>query len=125
MFVWAEIQSATLLHRAIVTLQLFEMTSRGFAVIYRFRHAGRSVDQGSEPNIGRNDNAPSRFAVGSIRFFVTFFFVVFFFDFMPMPILVLAFIARRQLLSRSEPNLSRRRVLALYRRVLCPLCVYR
>ncbi|KYQ59574.1 hypothetical protein ALC60_01400 [Trachymyrmex zeteki] len=31
-FVWSEIQSATLFHRAIVTLQLLELTSRGFAV---------------------------------------------------------------------------------------------
>ena len=44
----------------------------------------------SAPNIGKNGTAPSRFAVGSIRFFVTFFFVVFFF--MPMPILILTFI---------------------------------
>ena len=40
-FVRSEIQSAILLHRAIVILQFFELTSRGFAVIYRFRHVGR------------------------------------------------------------------------------------
>ncbi|KYN24365.1 hypothetical protein ALC57_04027, partial [Trachymyrmex cornetzi] len=32
-FVQSEIQSATLFHRAIVTLQLLELTSRGFAII--------------------------------------------------------------------------------------------
>ncbi|KYN23144.1 hypothetical protein ALC57_04448 [Trachymyrmex cornetzi] len=54
----------------------------------------------SAPNVGRNDNAPPRFAVGNIRFFIIFFvvfFVVFFLivflGFMPMPILVLVFIA--------------------------------
>jgi len=44
-FVWSEIQSATLFHRAIVMLQLLELTSRGFAIIYGFRHAGRSANQ--------------------------------------------------------------------------------
>jgi len=43
-FVRSEIQFATLLHRAIMMLQLFELTSRGFAVLYRFRHAGHSAD---------------------------------------------------------------------------------
>jgi len=38
----SEIQSATLFHRVIVTLQLFKLTSHGFAVIYRFRHTSRS-----------------------------------------------------------------------------------
>jgi len=45
-------------------------------------------------NIGRKSNAPPRFAVGNIRFFIVLFLVViFFFDFMSMPILVLAFTA--------------------------------
>jgi len=71
-------------------LQLFELTSCGFAVVYRFRHADHSADQGTErANIGRN--APPRFAVGSIRFFIAFFLVIFFFGFMPL--LVLTFIA--------------------------------
>jgi len=43
-------------------------------------------------NIGRNDNA-SRFAVGGIRFFIVFFLIIFFFNFMPVPFLVLIFIA--------------------------------
>ncbi|KYN42434.1 hypothetical protein ALC56_03138 [Trachymyrmex septentrionalis] len=59
--------------------------------------AAPPIKDPSAPNIGRNGNAPPRFAVGSIRFFVVFFFVVvvvfFFFGFMPIPILVLAFIA--------------------------------
>ena len=93
MFVWAEIQSATLLHRAIVTLQLFELTWRGFAHLpLSPRWSLRQSRIRARP-ICRNGNALPRFAVGSIRFFVTFFFVVFFFGFMPMPILVLAFIA--------------------------------
>ena len=51
--------------------------------------AAPPIKDSSALNIGRNGNAPPRFAVGSIRFFL----VVFFFDFMPMLILVLAFIA--------------------------------
>ncbi|KYN20069.1 hypothetical protein ALC57_07575 [Trachymyrmex cornetzi] len=44
--------------------------------------------------IGKNDNAPPRFAVGSIRFFAIFvvFSLIVFFGFMPMPILILIFI---------------------------------
>jgi len=42
------IQFATLFHRAIMTLQLFELTSRSFAVIYRFCHTDRSADQRPE-----------------------------------------------------------------------------
>jgi len=85
-FIGAEIQSAVLFHRAIVTLRLLEL-SRIFAIVYRFRQAGCSASRGPEaPNIGRNDNAPPRFAVDSIRFFVVFFFVVFF-GFMPTSIL--------------------------------------
>ncbi|KYN30133.1 hypothetical protein ALC57_00416 [Trachymyrmex cornetzi] len=70
-FVRNEIQSATLFHRAIVTLQLLELTSRGFAIV-------------------------PRFAVGSICFFTipfVVFFLIVFFGFMPMPIVVLVFIA--------------------------------
>jgi len=90
-----------LLHRAIVTLQLFELTSHGFAVIYRFRHAGRSADQGStRAYIDRNENASPHFAVGNIRFFVAFFLIVFFFDF--IPILVLAFIAAQTAAALSQ-----------------------
>ena len=55
--------------------------------------AAPPIKNPSAPNIGRNGNAPPRFVVGSIRFFVTFFLVIFFFGFMPMPILILAFIA--------------------------------
>ena len=59
-----------LLHRAIVTLQLFELTSRGFAVFTAFATlAAPSIKDPSAPNIGRNDNAgPPRFAVGSPLF---------------------------------------------------------
>jgi len=86
-FALAEIQSATLFHRTIVTL-FFD--ARGFAVVYRFRHAGRSpIKDSSALNIGKNDNAPPRSAVGNIRFSVTFFLVVFFFGFMLMLNLVL------------------------------------
>jgi len=53
--------------------------------------AAPPIKDPSEPNIGRNGNTPPRFAVGSIRFSDAFFLVVFFFDFMLMPIL--AFIA--------------------------------
>ncbi|KYQ47802.1 hypothetical protein ALC60_13167, partial [Trachymyrmex zeteki] len=65
-FVRSVIQSTTLYHRAIVTLQLLELTSRGFAVRIRF-----------------------------VTFFlvVVVVVVVVFFGFMSMPILVLAFIA--------------------------------
>jgi len=49
--------------------------------------AAPPIKDPSEPNIGRNGNAPPRFAVGSIRFSDAFFLVVFFFDFMFMPIL--------------------------------------
>jgi len=91
-FVWTKIQSATLFHRAIMMLQFFELTSHGFAVAFATLPAPPIKDP-SAPNIGRNSNAPPRFAVGSIRFFVTFLLVVFFFDFVPMSILVLAFIA--------------------------------
>ena len=65
-FIRSKIQSATLLYRAIMTLQLFELTSYGFAVISLIKDL-------SAPNIGRNGNAPPRFAVGSIRFFIAFF----------------------------------------------------
>ena len=74
-----------------MTLQLLELTSRGFAIVYRFRHADRSANRqehSSALNIGRNCNALPRFAVSSIRFFIVFFLVViFFFSFMPMPLL--------------------------------------
>jgi len=43
-------------------------------------------------NIDRISNSPSRFAIGSIHFFVIFFFVAFFSGFMPM---ILAFIAEQ------------------------------
>jgi len=52
------------------------------------------------PNIGRTENASPHFAVGSIRFFVAFFLIVFFFDF--MPILVLAFIAAQTAAALSQ-----------------------
>jgi len=72
-FIEAEIQSAALFHRAIMTLQFPRVDA---------------------PNIGRKGNAPLMIAIDSIRFFVVFFFVVFFFfGFMLMAILVLVFIA--------------------------------
>ncbi|EGI69382.1 hypothetical protein G5I_01886 [Acromyrmex echinatior] len=100
-FVWVEIQSASIFvrseiqsdHHAIITLQLFELTSRGFAILTFATLAAPPIKDPSAPNIGKNGNAPPRFAIGSIRFFVAFFFVVFFFGFMFMSILVLAFIA--------------------------------
>ncbi|KYN11073.1 hypothetical protein ALC57_16774 [Trachymyrmex cornetzi] len=77
----------------------------------------------SAPSIGRNDNAPPRFAVGSIRFFIAFFFIVFFFfGFMPMPILVLAFIvaqmAAAAALSLRAESLATTRPVDLCRRHL-------
>ncbi|KYQ59975.1 hypothetical protein ALC60_00981, partial [Trachymyrmex zeteki] len=45
-FVWSEIQSATLFHRAIVTLQLLELTSRGFAVRFIGEYLVRCVSIG-------------------------------------------------------------------------------
>ena len=78
----------------------------------------------SAPNIVRNGNTLSCFAI-EIRFFIIFLFVIFFFGFMTMPILILTFIARRQRpLSRLESNLLWWRVLAVYRRVPRPL-IYR
>jgi len=88
-FVRSEIQSA--IHRAIVTLQLFELTALLSSITFATL-ATSPIKDPSAPNIGRNGNAPPRFAVGSIRFFVAFFLIIFF-GFMPMPILVLAFIA--------------------------------
>jgi len=46
------------------------------------------INDPNAPNIGKIGNIPSRFAVGSTRFFAVFFFV-----FIPMPIFVLVFIA--------------------------------
>jgi len=46
-----------------------------------------NLDDAVAPNVGRNGNALPPFAVGSIRFFIAFFLVVFFFDFIPIPIL--------------------------------------
>ena len=54
--------------------------------------AAPPIKDPSALNIGRNGNTLPRFAVESIRFFVAFFLIIFF-GFMPMPILVLAFIA--------------------------------
>ena len=68
-----------------LTLQLLELTSR-LLLFIAFTLAASSIKDPSMPNIGRN----STVTVG-IRFFIVFFLVVFF-DFMPMPILVLAFI---------------------------------
>jgi len=71
--------------------------------------AAPPIKDPSAPNIDRNGNAPPRFAVGSIRFFVAFFFVVFFFRFHAHADWSwLSSLPRRQLrrLSRSEPNLS-------------------
>jgi len=52
------------------------------------------IKDSSASSIGRKNNAPLRFAVDNIRFFIVFFLVVvFFFSFILMPILLLAFIA--------------------------------
>ena len=93
-FVRSEIQFAVLFHRAIVMLQLLELTSRGFAIVYRFRHIGRAANQGAS-NIGRKGNMPSRLAVDRIRFFVDFFLFLpcHLLQFHAHAVLVLAFIA--------------------------------
>jgi len=52
--------------------------------VYKF--TAPPIKDQSAPNIGRNGNAPPRFTVGNIRFFVVVFFIL-------IPILVLAFIA--------------------------------
>jgi len=109
-----------------MTLQFFELTSRSFAVGYRFRHADRSADKDpSAPNIGRNGNAPPRFIVGNIHFFITFFLVVFFFGF--MPILVLAFIviqmAAAAVLSLRTESLALSRPSALLASTLSAACL--
>ena len=52
--------------------------------------AAPPIKDPSTPNIGRKGNMPSRFTIGNIRFFVVFFLVVVFFNFMPKPILVFA-----------------------------------
>jgi len=97
---------------------------RGFAVIYRFRYTGRSAEDPSAPNIGRNGNAPPRFVVVSIRFFIAFFLVVFFFDLMPMPILVLAFIvAQTAALSLRAEFLAVTRPSALLASTLSAACL--
>jgi len=102
-FVRSDIQSVTLLHRAIMTLQFFELTSRCFAVVYCFHHVDRS-------NISRNGNTPPRFAVRNIRFFVGFF-LIFFFSISCPCRLVLSFIGAQTVqlrwLSLSKSNLSR------------------
>jgi len=90
-------------------------TSHGFAVVYHFRPASPIMDP-SAPNIDRNGNA-SRFTVGNICFSVAFFLVVFFFVLCLCRFLVSVFIAVQRRLFHSESNLSRRRVLVLYRRV--------
>jgi len=70
-----------------------------------FTLAAPPIKDPSAPNIGRNGNAPPRFAVRSIRFFVAFFLVVFFFDFVPMPILT--FIAAQTAAAAVQSRISR------------------
>jgi len=107
-------------------LQFFELSSRFCCRLPLSPYWSLRQSRTSTPNIGRNSNALPHFAVGSICFFVAFSLDVFF-DFMPMSTWFwLSSLSRRlqRLLSRSEPNLSRRRVLMLYR-VPCPPHVYR
>jgi len=70
-----------------MTLQLFELTSRSFAVIYRFCHTDLSADQRPERAQQTETVTHLLVSLSEIRFFVAFF-LVFFSDFMPMPILV-------------------------------------
>ena len=79
------------------------------------------IEDPSAPNIG--SNASLRIAIERIRFFVAFFLIVFFFLSCPCRSWSwLSSLSRRQQrwLSCSEPNLSRWRVLALYRWASCP-----
>jgi len=64
--------------------------SSSFAIVYRFCHTGRFADQRARSTLAE---MVTRFAVGGIRFFIVFFLIIFFFNFMPVPFLVLIFIA--------------------------------
>ena len=125
-FVWNEIQSMILqtFHRAIVTLQLLELTSHGFVIIYHFRHSGRCAYNPSVPNIGERNNVlpPSVVSAFPLSFSLS----------SSVSCLCrswswLSSLPRRQQrrLSRSKPNLSRWRDLTLYWRLPCPSRIYR
>ena len=73
-----------------MTFQFFQLTLRGFIIVYSFCDSCRAADQRAEDSQQRRiGKIPPRFTTSSIRFFIGFFFFVF----KPIPIFVLAFIA--------------------------------